>query len=518
MKEITIKTSIENRKLVEDLTSWTDLGNQNHIARIALAYSLNKNYKLDLAKDLSPSTDGKEYKERTFFGNDEDKRYYIALICQKYQISKDHNDIGQYIKMHVDNGLELMQKIRKNESIDGLDFLLKIIEEGIDDIKYADSLDFVKNTNYPTLKTKTGYSKAIKILIGKHNEKEIYFTPNNTLLYPNCHIAIAGQSGVGKSYFSRKILERIVMQSIGQINFLYLDYKGLTQNDKDSSDYKSFFGNTNTTLIHSPQKPFPINPLSFIDTINEENKKVGIRRFTDIIEAFVPKFGPNQKRRLKDATTDAFEKYKDTCPRLQDILDNVREMEDYKDDSLSEILEGLTDINLFDNKASGDFINSNYYFSLAPDLSKNIRFIATFLIIYYLYTIFMNMDDAPNEGNYKQLRYVLLIDEAHEVFREKKSHEILEKLLRQTRSKGVSIMLVSQGIKEFNQKDFDFSQLCRTAFLMSIKSPDIKSISEFLGLKDNQKNKIARSMENIKTKQAISNIEEFDIGEIFNTK
>ena len=40
----------------------------------------------------------------------------------------------------------------------------------------------------------------------------------------------------------------------------------------------------------------------------------------------------------------------------------------------------------------------------------------------------------------RSMRYVLMIDEAHDLFREKKSLEILEVLLRKIRSYGVSII------------------------------------------------------------------------------
>lgn len=59
------------------------------------------------------------------------------------------------------------------------------------------------------------------------------------------------------------------------------------------------------------------------------------------------------------------------------------------------------------------------------------------------------------DGN-RSMRYVLMIDEAHDLFREKKSLEILEVLLRKIRSYGVSIILLSQGISEYNQGNFDF--------------------------------------------------------------
>lgn len=224
---------------------------------------------------------------------------------------------------------------------------------------------------------------------------------------------------------------------------------------------------------------------------------------------------------MKDATKKAFDDRKDgTYPTLNDILENVYEIAGDKPTSLTQVLIGLTEVDLFDNSKLGDFINRNYYLSLSGDLSKDVRFTATFLVIYYLYNTFMNMDKVPiDENNYSGLRYVLLIDEAHNVFKEPKSQEILEKLLREVRSQGVSVMLVSQGIEEFNQRDFDFSELCQSAFLMQIKDGNNwRSIRKFLGAGEKQQATINRSMENIKPRQAISNIREFEFGKIFNTK
>lgn len=130
----------------------------------------------------------------------------------------------------------------------------------------------------------------------------------------------------------------------------------------------------------------------------------------------------------------------------------------------------------------------------------------------------MNMENTPVENNVKALRYVILIDEAHVLFKEKKYQDILEKLLREIRSKGVSVVLLSQGIDEYNQPDFDFSSMCEIAFLLDIKDKNIKSMEKFLGLSGNASNKIARSMEKIQKGQAISNVKEFEQAERFTVK
>ena len=125
------------------------------------------------------------------------------------------------------------------------------------------------------------------------------------------------------------------------------------------------------------------------------------------------------------------------------------------------------------------------------------------------------MDNTPVENNIKALRYVILIDEAHVIFKEKKYQDILEKLLREIRSKGVSVVLLSQGIDEYNQSDFDFSTMCEIAFLLDIKDKNLKVMEKFLGLSGANSKTIARSMEKIEKGQAISNIKEFDKAKLF---
>jgi len=513
--QFNIKTSSE---LVKKLTNKMQLGEENHIARIALAYSLAKNTAYNSSSLYGSTGKQKEYKDDTLFGNYKD--YYVSLICQRYQIHKDDAEVRKYLKWHIDKGLEMINRyFDENKNVSGMEFLLDHIELGIDAINDNETdLDFVKNKN-SSFKEKESFLAPIKILIGEHKGKEIYFTPNNTKFYANCHVAIAGKSGAGKSYFARKILERMIAASKGKINFLYLDFKGMTETDKTSKDYNDFFVSTNATLIDAPANSFPVNPLAFINNVNERDKIVGIGRFVDIIVKYA-NLGNVQKQHLKDATKKAFDDKKDgSYPTLSDILENVYEIAGDKPTSLTQILIGLTEIEMFDNKKLGDFINENYYFSVSGDLSTEVRFTATFLVIYYLYNTFMNMTEAPIEDNYSGLRYVLLIDEAHNVFKEKKSQEILEKLLREVRSKGVAVMLASQGIDEFNQPAFDFSDMCQSAFLMSIKNGNNwNSISKFLGAGEKQRAKINRSMEVICSRQAISNIEEFEFGEIFDVK
>lgn len=123
-----IKTSSDNKLRVTELTRKLQLGPENVIARIALTYSLSKNQKLNLKNIQNAS--GKVYSKSVLFGNN--TQYYIALICTHYDLYRTDKDIPRYIKMHIDDGLELIdEEIRSNPNLNGFDFLVEKIDEGL---------------------------------------------------------------------------------------------------------------------------------------------------------------------------------------------------------------------------------------------------------------------------------------------------------------------------------------------------------------------------------------------------
>ena len=126
-----IKTSKINKDIVTDLSRKFNLGAENIIARIALTYSLSKDRKLSLS-DIADSQ-GKEYSKNVLFGCN--LPYYIGLICVKHGLYKTDKDIPKYIKLHIDDGLQLMNKeLRDNPNLNGYDYLIDKITYGLEDI------------------------------------------------------------------------------------------------------------------------------------------------------------------------------------------------------------------------------------------------------------------------------------------------------------------------------------------------------------------------------------------------
>ncbi|MGI9526088.1 MAG: DndE family protein [Weeksellaceae bacterium] len=125
-----IRTSRENKEIVSKLSRRLNLGAENVIARLALTYSLSKDRLMNLEEIQNSS--GKEYSKKVLLGEYED--YYIGLICVHYQISSLNKDIPKYIKMHIDDGLELINaELEERRNVDGFSFLVDKIENHINE-------------------------------------------------------------------------------------------------------------------------------------------------------------------------------------------------------------------------------------------------------------------------------------------------------------------------------------------------------------------------------------------------
>ncbi|MBL4586840.1 MAG: DndE family protein [Flavobacteriales bacterium] len=514
--QINLKTTAENQEVVKELTRKLPSGTkENVVARLAIGYSIASGTKF-LTSDMKDSK-GKEYKDHILF-EEKYRDFYIALISQHYGVYRTNEEIPKLFKMHLDHGLEEISKLFEyNENYSMTEFLLENIGKGIESLENVEvSLDAVANSNQNI--EKSSFSRPIKVKIGGHvdSKEPIYYTFNDVAKYNNQHIAVAGASGTGKTQFALEFLKQVCEQSNGQVNFVYLDFKGLKK--EDLPRLEPFFKATKAEFIDAPEKPFPLNPLMFIDNVNQKNKIVGINKFVDIISKY-SNIGKKQQQYLKDATREAFDDAKlGEHPSLQDIYENVLEKYDDKRDTLTEILERLSEYELFANKVKNPnaFLNSNYYLSLSGELDNAVRFTSVFLIINYLFNVFSNMGGSDVVDGHREMRYILLIDEAHDLFRDKKSLEILEVVLRKIRSYGVSVFLLSQGIEEYNQPNFDFSQECETSILLRISDlTNSRLINKFMGYSTKEGVRALRNLEKIDTGQAITNIKEFERGALF---
>ncbi len=516
--QINIKTSASNQAVVSNLTQKLPGGvKENIIARVALGYSLSTGKRFAQNEFGIYDSQGKEYKEHILFDS-AFRDFYVALICQAYGINKNSDLIPKYVKLHVDHGLESINYLFENKpQYTFFDFLIEYLGKGIDAIEDTPvSLDAVRNNNQHI--NKTTFTGPINIKVGYNpkTQEPVTFCFNDTTLYNNQHIAVAGKSGSGKSQFALEFLRQLTVKTQGQVNFLFLDFKGISVEDKKRME--DFFTETHTKCINAPDEPFPLNPLSFIDNINDRNKLVGINKFVDIIAKY-SNIGKKQQQTLKDAVQEAFiQQVGGDYPSLKEVNDLIIEQVGNTRDTLTEIMGRLSEYELFASKVNNPsaFLNNNYYLSLSGELDNTVRFTSVFLIINYIFNVFSNMGSTEVTDKHREMRYVLMIDEAHDLFREKKSLEILEVVLRKIRSYGVSVFLLSQGIAEYSTANFDFSQECETSFLLPINDmANTRAINKFLGLTAKEGVTAIRNLEKLENGQSISNLKEYPKTEVF---
>lgn len=123
-----IKTSGANRKVVTDLTRKLGLGAENIVARLAIAYSLGKKRKFNTSDVLDSS--GKEYSANVLFGTN--GKLYVAMLCTLYDINENDRYISRLFKLHLDDGLQLIDKeLKDNPNISGFDYLIDKINDGL---------------------------------------------------------------------------------------------------------------------------------------------------------------------------------------------------------------------------------------------------------------------------------------------------------------------------------------------------------------------------------------------------
>lgn len=122
-----VTTSEKSREIIVQLTNRLALGTENVIARIAFAYSLSKNEKLDL-KTLADGK-GKLYPAKVLFGDYQE--VYLGMLCELYSIKLIDRNLPKYVKLHIDHGLEIMAPYANN---DGYDFLIRCIQEGLAEV------------------------------------------------------------------------------------------------------------------------------------------------------------------------------------------------------------------------------------------------------------------------------------------------------------------------------------------------------------------------------------------------
>jgi DNA sulfur modification protein DndE len=512
-----IKISKENDDILYKIKTLYNFKNDGIVPRIAFSYSIMSGKTFDINVDTTPSSDGKEFRDdRALFGtivNDSSNLIiYKASLDQHYSKNTFDDEFSKLFKLHLNHGLNLINdKINKCNISNGehINFILGLVKKGLDLRK---NIIKVGSSTSKRINVKE-FSDPLSFSIGNYEDgTDVEIKINDLREFDNRNIAIAGMAGSGKTQLIKDILYQISKKTDNSLKFIFFDYKG----EGNPDQLKPFLKNTNCEFIDIVNDGgIDFNPFSSIN-LDERQRPFSISAFVDTIATFVPSVGVAQKNILKNLITDLFDEKKNSYPTINELFERL---DDYyletkrKPDTLYAGIQDLT-TNIFNCKnTESNILDKSLYLNLPPALSDTLRQLVVFLLLRYFMTYFSSTNDCKPNDYIFPLRYVIVIDEAHIYLKNKNARKALEELLRLLRSKGVIIVMLSQGVEDYRTKDFDFASQVKLPICLNVQNKDYKMITSFLGT-PSSKYKLETEIKKLESGKGLLNLNDPKIVEL----
>lgn len=484
-----VNTSEKGENILDTLRDFTNL-DLSVLAKIAIAVSL-KNWDKSINSKQKFDSYGRNLRGINIFGDDALLYYSVLCSINNKQIPDNEFFSGDsLIKDHLENGLLILDRYYKESGRNKLNFFERLIS----DIKIPKDYEQYTST------------RLTKIPIGKiiGDNEEIVLEFNNSKKYPNSHIAIMGKSGVGKTQFLLKILSEIKKKS-PKTSIIIFDYKG------DISTNTDFIDDIQFPIYTLPKQSLPINPF-ILDDYDEQEINMSAREKAESFSSIDRKFGPVQQQNLTDIIKIAYQSRKNQetrYPNFDEILEiakNKYEEEGKRMDMLLSKLKDLSEFKLFSNDDQS-IIKSMVNSSFIIDLSKLpvLKELVVYLVIERLYKEMASLPDSQINYGVREIRTILVIDEAHNYLSQKNS--FLKKIVREGRSKGVFVFFASQSPNDFMIEDFNFTEFLQFLFVFN-SDVDSNAIKTFLAVNDRDAKKLKAKISRFKPFQCIMKTEE----------
>lgn len=481
---IRFKIDNESTELLDRITSIYNFKRDTITGRIALALSINKGKLFDENENGLPQN-GREYTPTSnIFGrlvNDIDNYIlYKTIFDQHYAKELSENDFIKLYKLHLKDGLDLwINQLEKGDITKGdhISFLLKPIKNGL--TLRSNSVKI--NSGNIQINSMKEITTLLTFELGKTESGEtIEIRINDLREFDNRNMAIAGMAGSGKTQLMKDILYQISKNTNNELKFIFFDYKG----EGNPSQLKPFLDATKCEFIDIVNdNGVKFNPFLSI-SLEERQRPFSIKAFVDTIATFVPSVGVAQKNILTNVITDLFDSKNGSYPTIDELFEAIEEYYEENNRRPDTLFAGIQDLttNIFNCDSNNpSILDKSLYLNLPPALSDTLRQLVVFLLLRYFNTYFSSTNDCEPIDHIFPLRYLIVIDEAHIYLKNKNARKALEELLRLLRSKGVIIVMLSQGVEDYKTKDFDFASQVKLPICLNVQNKDYKAISNFVG-------------------------------------
>ncbi len=435
-------------------------------ARLAIARSLAIS-----DAPVSPTAEaGRVIKGDTLFGTGSDLLSWISLLVEHQgRPPKDIGELQTWVRAHWSRGMLQLGALLDESGNDAGEFWRLIADAALPQGP-AGKTDVYSPTDSTT-------ARALILTVGEIGED---VADGATVLWAlnapggSPHAAFMGGVGSGKTRTAAAMLRRI--RETVPVPIIAFDFKGDLSDDKNR--LHEAFG---ATVLNPPAHPIPLDVLALADA-TPMGITLAAQRLRDSLTTLKGAgFGPIQRNLLSEAAERALRNRRPcSLPDVRDALISVYEEQDRKEDGAIATLQDLSRFSLFSPELSPEaFFQRSWIVRLTSDLPDLVKVSIVTLITDALDRYLNSLPDSPidKDGN-RALRVIAMIDEAHRILEAKLPG--LSGLVRLSRSKGGSVVLISQGPDDFSGVEDDF--LDQMGLVVAFRTnADAKAVRRILG-------------------------------------
>jgi len=466
--------------------------------RIAMARSIQSGAKLDASTTAINSLTTDDGKRKTIPITtlaQKDGILFRALVQQFYVRKLTDEEYQELLLKHVEHGLDMIDG--ETENLKGYEYLTAIAKAGIS------GLEATKQPK-PSKPDSSSFEGILSIRVGidSNTNQPLVINFNKTDEHPNNYVGIVGKPGSGKTYFAKYFLTKLREISRFETNFIIFDYaKG------DIADDEQFVKNTRARVLAVENTPIPVNIFK-TSALSDRDKLFTAEKIVETI-CDVANIGEVQKNNLYEAIKNAYERVaSDTFP-YPDFQLVREELEAIKEtpDTLTSIFRPLTEHNLFatrDKPVWDSLLDKTVIFDIHRLPAQ--KDLCVFLILNEMYRQLMLLPDSKVDQPTKarEMRTMIVIDEAHHFLKTKKRVRILENLIREIRSKGASVMLLSQSPDDYDQAEFNFLEMLEFVYVLNSNPSSPKFLQQSFGLSLTEAKSLIRDVTELSQGEAFS--------------
>ena len=441
----TFRTTRIADDICADLTAKLGWKHRYVAARLAVGRSLSLPEQPPELKDEDSEDMAIPLRGMQLFGEDAHAAAWLALITQHSGDAEMTKRVLQrLVTRHWHRGAILLRQDWHDGGQQMEGFVARLAELA----SFAGDGDR-RDDALPTAAAPT-YAGEVRLPVGeiardlKSNE-HVTFSVNGAGGSP--HMAIMGGVGSGKTRTAVHMLRTLRRHC--ELPLLAFDFKG------DLTD--SFTRDFGATSISPPEFAIPLDVLH-VPSSDDTSIKTAAARIRDSIAAVkARKPSGVQSEALREAVASVLRHSSPDAPaNLRDValaLESEYEDRGRKSDELTATLNELTQFDLFKPDLSpAEFFARSWIIHLPQDGSAEMRRLIINLTLDALDRWINSQPDAPTDDQgTRDLRHLTMLDEAHVILSTKLP--ALGNLVRMSRSKGGSLMLISQSPDDFEGAD-----------------------------------------------------------------